>query len=347
MSDLTYGLGPVNMTPDVQVAMGGEPDAHRGERFAEMLAGAKSRLCALAGASACEVMVGSGTLANDVVAGQLKALGGCGIIVSQGEFGERLRDHAHRWRLPFEAHFVREGQAIDLDTLSGTLESCGPYEWLWVCACETSTGVLNDIEALAAFCKKYKMLLVLDAISAIGSVPVDLSGVYLASASSGKGLASYPGLGVVLYNYEPEPAPWALPRYLDLGLWAKRRGVPFTGSSNLLYALWTTLQMTDWSARYERIDEIGDDFGTFLYLKGVKTVAEAEVQAPHVWTISTGDRPSVDVGRALAGRGFAVSFESPHQIARNQIQIGFSGGNLDDYDDIELLADAIASEIRA
>ena len=48
-------------------------------------------------------------------------------------------------------------------------------------------------------------------------MPVDLTGVYLASGSSGKGLRAYPGLSMVFYHHEVAPAPDKLPRYLDLG----------------------------------------------------------------------------------------------------------------------------------
>ena len=49
--------------------------------------------------------------------------------------------------------------------------------------------------------------LCLDGISAIGTLPVDLSGVYLASCSSGKGLRAYPGVSMVFYHHEIAPAP--------------------------------------------------------------------------------------------------------------------------------------------
>jgi len=340
---LTYSPGPVTVAPDAQVAMGGEPRAHRGEWYAEALAGVKSRLCALAGASACEVMVGSGTLANDVVAGQLKLLGEPGIIISQGEFGARLVDHARRWGLPHSVEYVPEGKAIDYCALARPPETTGGYGWLWAVHCETSTGVLNDPDTLKAFCAKYKMKLALDCMSSIGAVPVDLSGVWIASASSGKGLTGYPGLGIVLYNYEPEPAPWTLPRYLDLGLWAKRRGVPFTGSSNLLFALCAALRETDWPRRFEAINGIGARLRVALDKRRISVVAEAGACATHVVTLRIPDGlASVDVGRELAGRGYKLSFESPHQIAHNWIQIGVSGADPDAYDNIEGLTGAIA-----
>jgi cysteine sulfinate desulfinase/cysteine desulfurase-like protein len=44
--------------------------------------------------------------------------------------------------------------------------------------CETSTGVLNDVNSIREWCQQQDILLCLDAISTIGSCAVDLTGVY-------------------------------------------------------------------------------------------------------------------------------------------------------------------------
>ena len=75
-----------------------------------------------------------------------------------------------------------------------------------------------------------------DCISSIGAAPIDLSGVYLATGTSGKALASYAGLGMVFYN-EPVAPSDRIPRYVDIGYYAALKGVPFTLNSNLVYAL--------------------------------------------------------------------------------------------------------------
>ena len=97
--------------------------------------------------------------------------------------------------------------------------------------------------------------LCLDCISSVGTVPIDLSGVYLASCVSGKGLSSYPGLSMVFYNHEIQPAPKRLPRYLDLGFYAAQEGIPFTHSSNLLAALHTSLKRVNWEDRFGRLND--------------------------------------------------------------------------------------------
>ena len=89
-------------------------------------------------------------------------------------------------------------------------------EWVWGTHCETSTGVLNDLEMYKEVCAHHRVKLCMDCISSIGTVPVDLSGVYLASGSSGSGLASRSGLSMVFHNHDIFPAPDFLPCVLDL-----------------------------------------------------------------------------------------------------------------------------------
>ena len=60
-----------------------------------------------------QILVGSGTLANDVVAAQLSLDPGPGLVVTNGEFGERLADHARRMHLPHEALVFEWGEPFD------------------------------------------------------------------------------------------------------------------------------------------------------------------------------------------------------------------------------------------
>ena len=176
-------------------------------------------------------------MANDTIADQLSLLPGGGLVVSSGEFGDRLVDHARRMLLRFEVLRVDWGLPVGRDLIEAALDRAAGANWLWAVHCETSTGVLNDLEMLKDLCAARDIRLAVDCISSIGTVPVDLGGVYLGSCVSGKGLGAYPGLSMVFHDHEVHPAPDALPRYLDLGLHAVKAGVPFTMSSNLIYAL--------------------------------------------------------------------------------------------------------------
>ena len=64
----------------------------------------KRRLCEITDAPNVEILLGSGTLANDMVAAQLSVHSEPGLILSNGEFGDRLIDHARRFGLHAHRH---------------------------------------------------------------------------------------------------------------------------------------------------------------------------------------------------------------------------------------------------
>jgi aspartate aminotransferase-like enzyme len=168
--------------------------------------------------------------------------------------------------------------------------------------------------------------LALDAARAVGCVPVDLRGVYLASATSGKGLGSFAGLSMVFHDRPAAPAPDALPRYVDLGLLAAGDGVPFTQSSNLLGALRIALERRDWPSWLDQVARDGAALRARLRRAGLRVVAPESHAAPAVATIALPSHvDSIAVGLAMARDGFLVSYESGHLRRRNWVQLCLMG----------------------
>lgn len=84
-------------------------------------------------------------------AGQLSLDRKPGLVLSNGEFGERLVDHAARAGLSFQVQRAW-GEAFDFDQVRGILNRNPEIGWLWVVHCETSTGALNDLEVFQNLC---------------------------------------------------------------------------------------------------------------------------------------------------------------------------------------------------
>lgn len=313
--------GPVAVSPAVLAAVSRPPVPHRAPEFMAAIAGVRRRLAALVRALDVQIMPGSGSLANDIIAAQLSGLHRTGVVISSGEFGERLADHARRARLDFHWERLPWGTPITEQILARAVEQAAAPAWLWVVHHETSTGVLHDLDALKDFARERGLLLCLDCISSIGAIRVDLRGVHLASCVSGKGLASLPGLALVFHNTKPAPRP-DLPRYLDLGMWAASDGVPFTHSSNLVTALDLAL------AEVERLPagrcEMTDDarwLRAQLRAAGFKLGADEPHASPVIVTIQL--PPEIDVeqlGAMLEARGFLTSHRSGYLAQRNWIQ---------------------------
>ena len=311
--------GPVSIHPDVVAAFGDRPRSHRSPSFDEDLCRLKAGLCALVNAEEVEVLVGSATLGNDAVAAQLSLLESKGLVVSNGEFGERLVDHASRAGLGFEHLGLEWGKPFDLDAIARR-----DFDWIWIVACETSTGVLNDVAAVDEICRSRDAKLCIDGVSAIGAVPLDLSRAWLATGASGKALAAYPGLSLVFHE-QPIGVSDTIPRYLDLGLYSSDR-VPFTHSSNLVRALRVAVERVDWPARFEQTAAAGAWLRRRLRREGFTLIGNRATPAPHIVTIAL--PPAVhsdDAAGTIERAGFLVGHASSYLRERNWIQICLMG----------------------
>lgn len=336
--------GPVAVHADVSTAFARPAISHRGEAFRVLLSGVREKLAALARAAHAEVLVGSGTLANDAVGGQLRLLDQPGLVLANGEFGERLADHARRWGLDAVVHRRGWGEPFDLAAIGRELDARTGVAWLWAVHHETSTGMLNDLGGLRALCAERGLRLCLDCVSSFGTVPLDLRGVHLAAAASGKGLAAYPGLALVLSAERPTPAPAVLPRYLDLGLYAENDGVAFTHSSNLVAALAAALPRAT-TARFARIAAAATRLRASLLGAGLVPVTGEAHASPAIVTLAVpAELDSRQVARRLEERGWLVSHASGYLIRRNWIQVALMG----EFDDAALdrLADELPRALR-
>jgi aspartate aminotransferase-like enzyme len=316
--------GPVAVRREVRRAFEQAPESHRGNDFKKDFQASRQILCDLVGARKVELLMGSGTLANDIVAGQLSLLDRPGLVLSNGEFGSRLVDQAQRFNLKFEVlEFPDEGP-LDLAAVEKKL-SAGPA-WLWCVHCETSSGVLNDLAALRSLCAVQGTKLCLDCISTVGTMPLDLNGVYLASGSSGKGLRAYPGLAMVFHHHEAAPAAGRLPRYLDLGYCAQQDGIPFTFSSNLLHALHAAIRRPDLEKRFAETGELTTGLRQRLVEHGFALVGNETRTSPAVITVALPpELDSARVGEAMHQAGYLLSYNSGYLRRKNWIQICLMG----------------------
>lgn len=318
--------GPVQVTANVQRAFGLPPVSHRSQAFFDGFNLLRKELCALAGAAHVEILLGSGTLANDATAAQLSLMEGPGLVLANGEFGERLADHARRFGLTHEVLRTAWGGAFSPAEVREALTRKPGRRWLWAVHCETSTGVLNDLDALREICREAEARLCLDCISSLGTVPLDLRGVHLASGTSGKGLGSYPGLSFVYSAERVAPAPDRLPRYLDLGAYSAAGGVPYTTSSNLVAALQAAVVRFRNPGRIEAVRALGVRLRSRLRAAGFTLVAPEEHAAPAVTSIALPSSAcSAAIGERLEGDGFLLSYRSDYLLQRNWIQIALMG----------------------
>src|SRR5436190_3042766 len=323
-SAVNFLPGPVTVRREVRRAFEQAPESHRADVFIKDFQSTKKILCELVRAKNVELFLGSGTLANDAIAGQLSLRAERGLVLSNGEFGNRLIDQARRFRLDFQALEFPWGRPFDLDAVRSALKRAPG--WLWCAHCETSSGVLNDLNALKTICAETQSRLCLDGISSIGTTPVDLTGVFLASCSSGKGLRSYPGISMVFHHHDIAPQPEGLPRYLDLGYYAQQQGVPFTFSSNLLHALTAAIKHVDWERRFADLADLSAFLRPRLAELGLERVGADTDTLPAVITLALpAEMNSVKIGELIQEAGYLLSFNSEYLRRKNWIQICLMG----------------------
>jgi len=321
---LNFLPGPVRVSQKVQRAFRDVPVSHRSDKFIADFQQTKRLLCHLVGAQNVEIFMGSGTLANDVITAQISLKSEHGLILSNGEFGERLINHATRLGLSFETLQTIWGGIFKRKDIKSILDKNHKIRWIWAVHCESSTGVLNDIDMLKEFCTDREIQLCLDCVSSIGTIPIDLQGVYLASGVSGKGLGAFPGLSMVFYNHQIHSSQ-KLPRYLDLGFYAANQGVPFTVSSNLVYALMKALENFP-PKRYYFISTLSAWLRARLREMGFSILAPDAYASPAITTITLPKQMSSEkVGQRLKEAGYLLSYRSQYLLRHNWLQISLMG----------------------
>ncbi len=317
--------GPVTPAPEIRAAFEGTAVSHRGQLFLTRMAEVRQALCRLTGAPDVQVVLGSGSLANEIVAAQLSLLETTGLVISNGEFGERLAANSRRAGLRFDWLRLAWGQVIDIAQVERFAERLPRASWIWFVHHETSTGVMNPLAELKALAAHLGLRLCCDGISSVGAMPVDLHGVHLATTASGKGLGSYPGLSMVFHDYQPRSVADRLPGYLDLGHWAEHQSVPHTHSSNLVFALAEAVRR----ATPERMARIAANAGWLrheLRARGFTLVAPEEVASPGIVTLALDEGMSAaELGEELEMRGYWLNYRSHYLLSRNWIQASLLG----------------------
>ena len=313
--------GPVEFSQHVLDAHNEPSCSHRGPEFARDFQETCRWLCQMSNSSRVQLLMGPGTMANDAIAAQLGLLDQTGLILISGEFGRRLVSHAKGARLSFETFEIPEGRAFERKDLQQALDRLPDVSWVWGAHCETSTGVLNDISVYQEVCRDRGVLLCLDCISSLGTIPVNLAGVYLASGTSGKGMASIAGVAMVFHHHDLAPAPDRIPCALDLGLYQQSQGIPFTIQSNLVHALLAALRLHEWDSRFEDVRRWSRSIRKQLHEIDVPTLAADSCAMPSVVTLALPrSHNSEEIGDRLKDRGVLVSYQSGYLLERNWIQ---------------------------
>lgn len=241
--------GPVLISSKVREALIASEIGHREVEFSELLNRVRMKLARVFGVKnfhkyADVVLTGSGSAANEAVlgtAGPGKRL----LILSNGEFGERLIDLAKFLELDVEALKLRWGLPIHVEEVERLLRR-NRIDAVCIVHHETSTGMLNPIDRIGALAKRYHKEFYVDAVSSIAAVPVDVeeNEITFCTGSANKAIASVPGLSFVCGKkaaFDALKTARSRSRYLDLYkhfyYHERHYQTPNTPAVNLFFAL--------------------------------------------------------------------------------------------------------------
>ncbi|MCY2943042.1 MAG: alanine--glyoxylate aminotransferase family protein [Planctomycetota bacterium] len=175
------------------------------------------------------------------------------VICAAGYFGQRMVEVAGRAGAKVTTLSVPWGQVFDLNQIREVLQSVRP-KVLGIVHAETSTGALQPMAELGKLCHEFDALLVMDAVTSLGCVELDVDGweIDAVFSCSQKGLSCPPGLSPVSFsersaevirNRKTPCQSW----YLDLGLlmkyWGQDRFYHHTAPITMNYALFEGLRL--------------------------------------------------------------------------------------------------------
>jgi aspartate aminotransferase-like enzyme len=187
--------GPTQLLPSAQLAMAAATMHHRTAEFRALLTRVLADLKTLVGSKNDVVLfTASGTGAMEAAVANLTSPGDKVLVVSAGKFGERWEGLAKAYGCEVEVVRAAYGETVTPQQVKDKLkpEHCV----LYVQATESSTGARHDVEGIARVLRGSETLLVVDAITGLGTTrfDVDAWGVDVIIGGSQKAVMIPPGL---------------------------------------------------------------------------------------------------------------------------------------------------------
>jgi aspartate aminotransferase-like enzyme len=245
--------GPTPCPPEVLKAMAWQMVNHRGPEFHQMLTDVTADLKKVFQTkNDLLLLTGSGTGGLEAAVVNTLSPGDKVLSVSIGVFGDRFASIAKEFGADVISLKVEWGKAADPDAIKKAIKDNPGIKAVMVTHNETSTGVTNDLQAISKVVKDAGKLLIVDAISSLGSInlPVDEWHCDVVITASQKGWMVPPGMAMV--SVSPEAwqahATAKIPRfYWDFTRAKKildeKKENPWTPAISIVYAFNVALKM--------------------------------------------------------------------------------------------------------
>jgi 2-aminoethylphosphonate-pyruvate transaminase len=297
----------------------------RDTEFIGIVADIRRRLLDLAGVSSdthtAVLLQGSGTYGLEAAVHSCLRDEERLLVAVNGAYGKRMADIASKAGKQVVTLHWEEDAAIDCETIRQELESDPGITHVAACHCETTSGVLNPIEALGALCRKYNKHFIVDAMSSFGAIPLNLeeSGISLLISSANKCIEGVPGFCFVLADKDFLASRRDISRSTVLDLQAQAAGLDgngqfrFTPPTHVLAAFHQALLELESeggvSARHERYKNNHRILVMGMDRLGFKRFLRDEIQAPIITSFFYPPDPAfdfVDFYTRLSDQGYVI-----------------------------------------
>jgi alanine-glyoxylate transaminase/serine-glyoxylate transaminase/serine-pyruvate transaminase len=238
-------------------------------------------------------MSGTGSAGMETAFVNLLEPGDRVLVAINGVFGTRMKDIVERCGGECDVVSSEWGRPVDPDALREALGRKS-YKAVAVVHAETSTGARSDLEAIGAAVRGSGALLIADAVTSLGGMPVEIDawGIDVCYSGTQKCLSCPPGLSPVTFgeraaeairNRKTKPQSW----YLDLTMieqyWGSERTYHHTAPINMTYGLNEALRLVfeeGLENRWERHRRMSDLLKEGLSEMGLSVLNDPEYALP-------------------------------------------------------------------
>src|SRR5690348_5776197 len=165
--------GPTVVPPRVLAAMSREMIPHRGPDMKRLFGGILKKAKAVH-ETRQHVLVwpGTGSAGWEAAIVNLLSPGDRVVATVCGDFGRRFAAVGRRFGLDVETVDVPDGHAITPEAFASAIDEAGPVKAVFITHNETSTGVTNPLPELAQIARGVGALVIVDAVSSAGAMPI-------------------------------------------------------------------------------------------------------------------------------------------------------------------------------
>jgi alanine-glyoxylate transaminase / serine-glyoxylate transaminase / serine-pyruvate transaminase len=294
---LLLGPGPSMVHPRVLQAMAAPLVGHLDPAFLSIMNDIQAGLRQVFATKNSLTLALSGTGSAGMEAAIVNVIepGDTIIVGVNGVFGTRLATVAERCGAKAIQVDAPWGQVIEANAIEAALQRSGPVKAVAIVHAETSTGAWQPLEAIGRLCQAHNALFIVDAVTSLAGVPVEVDrwGIDVCYSGTQKCLSCPPGLAPITLSDRALTAikqrrtpcqSW----YLDLSLiaeyWADgSRAYHHTAPISMLYALREALRLVEEEglpARFSRHQRNGQALVAGLITLGFQPVPLPDHRLP-------------------------------------------------------------------